>query len=81
MNETSEVAYARLRLAPADDNNTNNNHDKQLHATTGRSTLNTLSRDAKVGGPKMVRTMGSTSIYGIISGAVPAPHAEADRRT
>ena len=40
MNETSEVAYARLRLASADDNNTDNNHDKQLHATTGRSTLN-----------------------------------------
>lgn len=65
MNGTSEVAYARLRLAPAGDHNDNKHgHATSLDDKTINTQLNTLSRDANVGGLKMVRTMGSTSQTG-----------------
>ena len=64
MNETSEDAYARLRLASAGDRpttpTTSTTHD--FNSPTGRSTLNSLSRNANAGALKMVRRMGSTSL-------------------
>ncbi len=66
MNETSEIASARLRRAPAGDrpttNTTTTSHD--FNSTTRRSTLNSPSRDANAEARKAVQPMGSTSQRG-----------------
>jgi hypothetical protein len=63
MNERSEDAFARLRLASAGDQPTRPTDDDthDFNSTTRRSTLNSLSRDANAEGLKTVQPMGSTS--------------------
>ncbi len=64
MNETSEVAYARLAFGFASLRRTTRQQPRQATSRddkTINTQLSTLSRNANVGGLKMVRTMGSTS--------------------